>query len=185
MISMKIVGGTISKIEFINAKGLRFIIGASSDDLLRYPYSSQDRTGAPTLMFIEEDDQLLLRLHVKYANRAIAGYSGRNRNTFILNDRLVVKLPRNADGCMDNEWEGCISNSTESIGDPLFVQYPRTRLAYVEGIPVVFMERISHMRTADIVRHFGAEPDWVNSVDGGQVGVNRFGRLVAYDYGVR
>jgi len=36
-----------------------------------------------------------------------------------------------------------------------------------------------------IVARFGVEPDWVMSVDGGQVGVNRYGRLVAYDYGVK
>jgi hypothetical protein len=98
---------------------------------------------------------------------------------------LVVKLPRNFDGCTDNDWEGSVSNAPESRNDPLHVQYPKTKLVYVDDIPVVFMERIESLTSRAIEERFGHEPAWVFSVDGGQVGVNRHGRLVAYDYGLR
>lgn len=52
-------------------------------------------------------------------------------------------------------------------------------------IPVVFTEKVDDMSFADIKKMFGRVPDWVSSVDCGQVGVNRKGKLVAYDYGIR
>jgi hypothetical protein len=171
--------------ECLSVHGLRVVLNPTATDALNHPYANQDRKGEPVLLWVEEPSQALVALHLRYARRAVAAYSGRNRNVFVLGQRLVVKLPRSLEGYADNDWEGSVSNAPESLNHPEHVQYPKTRLAYVDGIPVVFMERIEALTGRAIEARFGQEPDWVASVDGGQVGVNRHGRLVAYDYGLR
>ena len=170
----------MNRIEEKNRFGVHFVLNPSSLDFATY---ANDPAG-PILISIEEDDNLLLDLHLRYARRALQVFTGRNRNTFVLNETIVVKLPRNAQGCIDNDWEGSVSNTTESFNDPFWTQYPRTRLAVFKEIPVVFMEKIQPLTSSQIIELFGHEPDWVAGVDCGQVGINRFGRLVAYDYGV-
>lgn len=129
-------------------------------------------------------EEIMVPLHKHFAKRAIGFTSGRNRNVFIMPRGYVVKLPRCCDGIGDNDWEGSISNSLESIGDDDYVQYPKTRLIYYKEIPILFMEKVKPITPKETVEIFGYEPDWVNSVDCGQVGVNKHGRLVAYDYGL-
>lgn len=106
----------------------------------------------------------------------------------------VVKLPRYAFGFDDNEWEGSIDNIPEGQPghDPDNVQYARTHLVFLKRgdmngeqvtIPVLFMERLN----TDIwkEKRYKDFPDWVGYVDGGQVGYDRRGKLVAFDYGYR
>ena len=95
-----------------------------------------------------------------------------------------MKLPKNLDGCADNEWEGSVSNTEESKGNNDYVQYARTRLGYAKGFPVVFMEFVKHVDWKKCDALLGPN-NWTGSVDGGQVGFNKKGRLVAYDFGVR
>lgn len=97
----------------------------------------------------------------------------------------VVKIPRNWDGVADNDWEGSVSNCEEYPQSDYQVQYARTRMIYFMDIPVVFMEHVLDSSSEEIRNKLGREPDWVWSVDGGQVGFNKQGRLVAYDYGIR
>jgi hypothetical protein len=132
----------------------------------------------------DEISEVLVPLHLRYARRAIAAYSGRNRNVFEMPGGYVIKLPRNCDGITDNDWEGSVSNYPENIGNHEFEQFARTRLFYYGEIPVLFMERVAPLTSAEVIARFGEEPDWVYSIDGGQVGVNRKGQLVAYDYGL-
>jgi hypothetical protein len=136
-------------------------------------------------LWIDEDvDGLIYELHQRYMKRAIGCSGGRNRNVFIMPGGYVVKLPKNFAGIGDNDWEGSVSNTEDSTNDPYHIQYPKTRLGYYAGdIPVVFMEFVEALTHAGIVERLGYYPDWVLSVDCGQVGVNKGGRLVAYDYG--
>lgn len=148
------------------------LLNPSDDALFADPYED--------FLYASEDVLCTLKpLYEKYSKRAIAVHGGRNRNTFILSDRLVVKLPKTLSGFSDNDWEGSVSNSPISFNNPNYVQYPRTRLAYWNKIPIVFMERI----TLNFDCSTTSLP-WVASVDCGQVGFNRRGRLVAYDYGL-
>lgn len=126
---------------------------------------------------------LVTYLHQRYEKRCLLVHGGRNRNVFDLG-KYVVKIPKNLAGFGDNDWEGSVSNSPESLGHDDYVQYPRTRLAYYKEVPIVFMEKVEPVTAKEIVRRLGYEPDWVNSVDCGQVGFNRKGRLLAYDYGL-
>jgi hypothetical protein len=97
---------------------------------------------------------------------------------------MVVKLPRTLDGFEDNVAEWRQSKDQASRG-PDHVQLPRVRMGMQRSIPVLFMEYVAPMTGSQIRARFGAEPDWVKDVDGGQVGATNAGRLVAYDFGVR
>jgi hypothetical protein len=120
----------------------------------------------------------------RYLSRSKEIWCGRNRVVFDMGT-YVVKLPRHALGFGDNDWEGSISNGSDSTSED--VQYARTRLYYYKGIhgikiPLLFMERVDSDIWKD--KHYKDFPDWVGSVDGGQVGYNKQGKLVAFDYGV-
>lgn len=134
-----------------------------------------------TIDFDQEGLGLIVQLHARYASRAKRVFSGRNRNCFDMGS-YVVKIPKNLDGFCDNDWEGSVSNGND---DPNVVRYARTRMHYVDEIPVVFMEWVEHATGKKITEQIGYEPDWVMSVDCGQVGFTKDGRLVAYDYGCR
>ncbi|WP_461515582.1 hypothetical protein [Ralstonia sp. 121560039-2] len=153
------------------------IINPTDEQALADPYG--------TFVYVDEDvDGVLMGLHERFARRAIAAWAGRTRNVFQLRDGYVVKLPKNFLGIKDNDWEGSVLNAPGSVGSEWHVQYPRTRMATFDEVPVVFMEFVKPLSSQEVVSRFGHEPEWVMSVDGGQVGVNRAGRLVAYDYGV-
>lgn len=122
--------------------------------------------------------EIVKHLHERYSKKGEALGGGRNRNVFALNSRWVVKLPKNGDGCTDNDWEGSVSNVDDPHEDD--VKYPKTRLVYVGDIPVLFMERVRYAEES-----YEELPDWVGFVDCGQVGYDWKGKLVAYDYGIR
>jgi hypothetical protein len=131
------------------------------------------------------DSGILKALHERFAKRAIEYTFGRNRGVFVMPRNYVVKIPKNADGFTDNDWEGSVSNFDESDPnfDPDDVQFARTRLFYYpienDFIPILFMEYVKQDTDWD------SHPDWVGSVDCGQVGYTKKGRLVAFDYGLR
>lgn len=118
----------------------------------------------------------------RYHKRCKGFESGRTRCTFMFG-RYVVKLPITHAGVGDNDWEGSVSNGPDQ-NEEEHVQYARTRMHYEDSIPVLFMEYVEWARTAEIVARLGHEPDWVGCVDCGQVGFNRAGKLVAFDYGL-
>lgn len=127
-------------------------------------------------------ETLIKELHLRFQKKnPLDFHASRNRNVFLFKNH-VVKIPSSPLGMLDNEWEGSVSTSPEYIDDPKWIQYPKTRLFYWKGIPVLFMERLE----IGVVEGKGYHelPDWVMSVDGGQVGYNRQGRLLAYDYGL-
>ena len=150
----------------------------------------QDHVVTNTTLFIcDEITELtknLKELHERYAKRAIEVYSGRNRNVFRMPGGYVVKIPTCMDGIADNDWEGSLSNSEEGTGfDIGYIQYARTRMGYYKDIPIVFMEYVEFLPSSKIKERYGKQPDWCWSVDCGQVGSNKYGRLVAFDYGCR
>lgn len=120
----------------------------------------------------------------RFRDRALEVHCGRNREVFVFRG-YVVKVPLNLNGIADNDWEGSVSNSEEYPQSDWQVQYARTRMVYVKDIPVVFMEKLEDVTSKEIVRRLGREPNWTGCVDGGQVGFNKHGRLLAYDYGIR
>lgn len=122
-------------------------------------------------------------LDQRYRPRARKVLQGRNRTVYVMGT-YVVKVPRNLDGIADNDWEGSVRNGAV-IGEYSTIYPKHKRLAYWKSIPVVFMERVVHASSKQIVKRLGKVPPWVDQIDCGQVGFNRNGTLVAYDYGTR
>lgn len=130
-------------------------------------YFDNDLWNDPTIIYIVE----------RFAKRALWYQAGSNRLTFGFKG-YVVKIPTCGSGFVANDWEGSVSNSEESFNNDSYVQYAKTRMVYFNGLPVVFMEEV----IMPIDFKYEDFPDWVGFVDCGQVGWNKKGRLVAYDF---
>jgi hypothetical protein len=124
----------------------------------------------------------LYALHCRFEVKSSFCFEGRNRNVFEL-AHCVVKLPKNPDGYTDNDWEGSVSNSSQTYNSIRHIQYPRKRLIYFKDIPVLFMEKIIPVDWS--LEKQSDYPRWTDQVDCAQVGYTKEGRLVAYDYGPR
>jgi hypothetical protein len=100
--------------------------------------------------------------------------SGRNRAVYQLRKDYVIKVPINEDGFADNFNEDRAYHRRRN--EPLAA----ARMVYADksdGIPLLVMEYV------EPVKSFKDLPSWVYSIDSMQVGYNRKGKLVAYDYG--
>lgn len=126
-------------------------------------------------------DKTIRSLHKRWLKKANRIEYGRNRIVYIFTT-YVIKLPTCLDGFSDNDWEGSISNAND---DPEEIRYARTRLIYKNEIPILYMEYVVYACEKTITKRLGYYPYWVNSVDCGQVGFNKKGKLVAFDYGCR
>jgi len=132
--------------------------------------------------FDKVNQQAVKFLCKKYFLRADSVELGRNRLVFLMKG-YVIKIPITGYGCLDNDWEGSVSNTEESKNNQDYIQYPKTKLIYYKNLPILFMERVN----TDIWNNktYKDFPDWVGYVDGGQVGYTKDGRLVAFDYGLK
>lgn len=104
---------------------------------------------------------------------------GRTRAVFDRGDGYMVKVPMNGEGLMANQSE----IMTHEAKDP-YIPVAECRMetdysVVPEGMPVLVMEKVD-IESASKLRYKDM-PDWVGSVDCGQVGYDRKGRLVAYD----
>jgi hypothetical protein len=97
--------------------------------------------------------------------------SGRYRMVFRVSETEVVKVPINEAGCIANLREAL---TFEREGRGGHIPYAQCRL---EG-GLLWMEYVE-------VKHipYSTGPEWVYSVDCGQVGRAQDGCLVAFDYG--
>lgn len=91
---------------------------------------------------------------------------GRNRRVY-KHKGYVVKIPINEYGLADNEFEAQTFKKWHK-------EFPYARCRMV-GVCLV-MEYVEHTFEKKL-------PEWTMSVDCGQVGYNRDGKLLAYDYG--
>jgi hypothetical protein len=99
---------------------------------------------------------------------------GRHRLVFE-SQHCVIKIPLNAEGDMAN----CNEQYTfRKNRDDI---YARCRQVQIGDMYVLFMEKVrTRFNPYDKNEKF---PDWVDSIDCGQVGFNSKGKLVAYDFG--
>lgn len=132
------------------------------------------------LIHAEKSVRGVSALIARFQRRARSVMLGTNRITFMMG-KYVVKLPRNLNGVADNDWEGSVRHSPH----PEMPKYARTRLIYVGEIPVLFMEHVERWSYPQLEAKLGKVPAWVDGIDCQQVGYNRHGQLVAYDYGIR
>lgn len=99
---------------------------------------------------------------------------GRHRRVFE-SKHCVVKLPISLEGNSANLHEAYTFKT-----NPNYI-YARCRLIRIGDLYVLFMEKVrTRFNPYDKNEKF---PDWVDSIDCGQVGFNSKGKLVAYDFG--
>lgn len=97
---------------------------------------------------------------------------GRNRQVFVIDEDLVIKIPRNEEGVHDNYWEESvyIRNKDDGI-------YAKCEVIHEDGIALLKMQRVKICSSTENL------PDWVKFIDCQQVGYTNDGQLVAFDYG--
>ncbi|AIW22316.1 hypothetical protein F0267_01360 [Vibrio coralliilyticus] len=98
---------------------------------------------------------------------------GNSRATYI-SKNYVFKLPITDQGIRQNEDE-CTLLSDD------YWQFAKTRLVDAES-GLLCMERVEHAPHDIIKQRLGYIPDFVAGIDCSQVGFNRRGLLVAYDF---
>ena len=112
--------------------------------------------------------------------------AGRNRFVW-LHKYCVIKFPINEYGLMDNANEYQIYKLYKNGDLNNDCHYAKCRLVYFLDIPVIIMEKVNisfklvKNYISTIKNEYGS--DWTYCIDGGQVGINSSGKLVAYDYG--
>lgn len=109
----------------------------------------------------------------------VIGY-GRTRVVFEFDDENVVKIPFTGEGYMASGYEVKSSNYYKENPVDAYIPTADCRFETIaigdSEIDVLVMERVTHARLG-----YKDLPDWVMSVDCGQVGYNSRGVLVAYD----
>lgn len=96
---------------------------------------------------------------------------GRTRAVFDTQDGNVIKIPYTDEGFMANHREVTTSNTE----DP-YIPIAKCQHEEKDGVAVLVMEKVTPTKA-----NYNEMPDWVMSVDCGQVGYLPDGRLVAYD----
>lgn len=100
--------------------------------------------------------------------------AGRNRNVYLSRSgKYVVKVPLNLFGDCDNHLEANRFYRKDGFFGPGHLA--RCRMAKLGGTWCLIMEIVKPSFAKDL-------PDWTEGVDCQQVGYNRKGKLVAYDF---
>ena len=101
--------------------------------------------------------------------------TGRNRAVYLLpSGKNVIKIPMNGDGIHDNlaeEYRYRVQRTS---------WYPLARCRLLPGSHNLIME---YVKFPDSYCGLRESNSWIDSVDCCQIGYNRVGKLVAYDYG--
>lgn len=152
----------------------------SRDLMLRGLYQMHPTSKEEFISMIEPElkgECELMSLHLKFCEKYGPPKLGTSRATYI-GKKFVFKLPITMAGYGDNDWEGSIGKE----GEEYYVPIARSKLLPRVDIPIVVMEKVEEADLDEIIKRFGKLPDFVSIVDSGQVGYNRKGRLVAFDY---
>jgi hypothetical protein len=106
---------------------------------------------------------------------------GRNRQVY-RRGNYVIKVPLNEEGMMDNYHEYSCQNRRGT--NPDGIRYAMCRLVKDSSILVMQYAQFPGplSEPSGYISHEKG-PHWMDYIDCGQVGYNRFGQIVAYDYG--
>jgi len=130
---------------------------------------------------METIEDLVTRLSTsiqeEYDRKYVKLGTGRNRSVYDMGNGWVVKVPINAFGLEDNLAESKIYTDTKEDPDGYLVKYAECSHFNYKDLPIVRMEKVK-----PVICKTGL-PEWTDYVDCGQVGYNKKGELVAYDYG--
>ena len=98
---------------------------------------------------------------------------GNSRATYI-SKNYVFKLPITDDGICQNEDESVLLSDD-------YWKFAKTKLIDPDS-RLICMERVEHASLSKIKETIGSIPEFVFGIDCSQVGFNRRGQLVAYDF---
>lgn len=130
---------------------------------------------SPSFFEPELDSLCLELLHKLNAKYEFVG-AGRNRATFKLKSgNYVLKVPLNYHGGSDNNFEFKQSKNNTLFPD---IVLPKTKLVEVDGFGCLIMENINIIDLAESDNL----PEWTTFIDCCQVGYNKKGILMPYDY---
>lgn len=104
---------------------------------------------------------------------------GRQRRVY-RHGNYVVKIPINRNGVHDNWHEYEVFKHRETYG---YIQYARCRLLG-DILIMQYARCVGPLSDSSGYIPMSVCPEWAYSVDCCQVGYNRFGQIVAYDYGI-
>lgn len=122
---------------------------------------------------------LLLDIHTMMCNKYGLPKIGTGRVTYI-SKTVVFKVPISDFGFRNNDIEASILSIHENTPYEIPIAYSR-HLPNCE-IPIVVMEKVKELTLTEIKDKLGEIPSFVSAVDMGQVGLNKKGKLVAFDY---
>jgi len=105
---------------------------------------------------------------------------GTSRVTY-LSKFVVFKIPISEDGFGMNDFEASLMGFGEEQ-DPWYIPLAKSKHLPQCGMPIVVMEKVIPADNEMILSIMGTIPSFVNSVDMGQVGFTKSGKLVAFDY---
>lgn len=125
----------------------------------------------PSKKVHDQVEAVAKKLAAKYG---VAKNCGRNRVAFE-GKKVVIKLPRNMAGILDNEREARRYQKA-----PEKDKLARARLAVVSDIPLIVMIKLDTLRSLEKAATL---PKWADFFDCGQVGLDPKGCYRAYDYG--
>lgn len=122
-----------------------------------------------------EADEVINFLKEKYKCIGL----GRNRIVFKLKSgNYVLKFPLGCAGEADNDWEGCVVSNKHKDTDQM--KTPKTKWIRYKGFICVIMEYIEKTELP-----YSELPSWCGYTDDKQVGFNKDGILLVYDFGYR
>lgn len=117
--------------------------------------------------------------------------SGASRLTWRLPSGYVIKYPRNLWGVKDNQLEAAVwkdrfdpekvlahyiaHDQWNENREKTICEFKFARCRLIPNTCLLVMEHVAHFNSDDL-------PNWAREMDGAQVGYNRKGELVAYDY---
>lgn len=104
---------------------------------------------------------------------------GRTRAVFDRGDGYMVKVAMNGEGLMANRSEILTHEEPDSYIPVAPCRMETDYSVVPEGMEVLVMEKVDIKGASHL--SYKEMPDWVGSVDCGQVGYDSKGRLVAYD----
>lgn len=146
----------------------------------------------PLLKIIDNSEELSEDLNVKESiKNAVIRLSekyvfigaGRNRAVFLMKSgKYVIKVPVNYSGMSDNSYELRQKNETKKpVDNEMF--FPAVKSVVLNDLLCIVMEKIEHITEEKYKEQNNKPfPCWVGFIDCNQVGLNKKGILMPYDY---
>ncbi len=109
---------------------------------------------------------------IKLKDKYGSSMDGKNRYVCISRS-IVLKVPKNVYGVIDNLHEARLFKTENDT------HLARCKIKLINGLPVLIMQKLTL-----VSNETHTFPDWAQCVESKQVGLDKYGRWKAYDYGL-